>query len=966
MLFRTFRKLSTSTSHSVSNNTGGQSYFAYLRKAGTELADTVNPTDLKSLVRVVSAVNSFRYPAFKPTLNKVVHKSDPAWMEQLVADASVCPQGKALEYLKTLSQSEIPRDVLDTLMKRVQVSTRRDLEDFITAIKQLHSNRLDTSVRNATTYMVKNAINNNMRLSTYMKIWDMVHHHWQVGRKHVIPTKMRSDLIQATWSSMLRSDFLTSWSATSADSFTDVVCWLSMAESNTQNHKKEITRVLDRIEVMSRTIQLPTSSITSILSHMLVHASRNQSIAEPLDSISQNVLKKFSKSSSSSIETDDLIRLARAIEFYITRHNPVAQLESIMESILPITVENLKRNITQIPSRYLPTAFALLSRFDADLVAQEISRRGHEMDGSELVKSLNAAGHYVSTATIVEIFSSSLNDIDSVTELVSSLSLSDKLELLTRICFDNLTMNDSVSVFVQGLVESTRASISEGIISAESLSLETLIRMYSLTGTKSGDEFESMTGVDVSRLLNEFLASPKGQSEMTISHAISLIGCTNSGNIRSSLMEYLSSTELSVYDNVRLLGALSGSGSDTREVVKKIVPKIDTLDDQLTELLRFIPNELMGTGKPTNSPMGRGWCVSKYTPVEQLREAVLDRIEHVVDKMDFNQVSSCLAELARLDYYSPKAIDRILSRLTGLLSPNTAAGNIDDLTKIANSMCQLGVFDEGIFSHIIGTISNSRRGGLEIQNISILINACNYFGYYRNEKLIGMIESILRSQAAMLTLTDRICLIHALAKNNVYSPLFQDQLRLVMDDCSKDVSSVSEEDWKKVYEINLCLLVEAPPKIKIKYMNEKFFKSFIDDNCSYSWYVGQEKYRNKFIHSTIRGEIQDCMQSLGWSMRVPELGKEVYHIDFVSSGSENNDQQRAAVVVVPRRDELRQYGVRVIIGDSGSKIRHLQMFGYKVIPISEMEWSATPNQNDRKDILLNSNRVFATSVSSSY
>jgi hypothetical protein len=281
---------------------------------------------------------------------------------------------------------------------------------------------------------------------------------------------------------------------------------------------------------------------------------------------------------------------------------------------------------------------------------------------------------------------------------------------------------------------------------------------------------------------------------------------------------------------------------------------------------------------------------------------------------------------------------------------------------------KLRVFDQGLMDNLTAKFLLSRSNGT-LEAISMFINACNYFGY-KNDRLIELVETVLRS-GKISGNNNRIELVYFLSRNNVYSPLFQDQLRLIMEQCLEDVSSVTEDEWKRLYEINLSLLVESPPKIKIKYMNDKSFKSFIDDNCSYSWYVSQEKARNRWIHSNERADIQSVMESLGWVMRVPELGKEVYHIDFAS----NNDSgdQRVAIVMIPIRDELRKLGnesthsaaVRIITGASSSKVRHLQMFGYKVVPIWESELSNASSVQEKKDILLkaSSNLVFATGVS---
>ena len=111
-------------------------------------------------------------------------------------------------------------------------------------------------------------------------------------------------------------------------------------------------------------------------------------------------------------------------------------------------------------------------------------------------------------------------------------------------------------------------------------------------------------------------------------------------------------------------------------------------------------------------------------------------------------------------------------------------------------------------------------------------------------------------------------------------------------------------------------------------------------------------------------------------MRVPEIGKEVYHVDFLTvqtngaSVGDNND--KVAIVMIPETDELRNLNsndsshVRVILGDSMVKIRHLQMFGYSVVPVWESEWAtASGNLDKQKDLLLKySNQVvYATGVS---
>jgi hypothetical protein len=104
-MFRSFKQLS----QQVVQAQGDHSLFSYLKKAGSELASTNKPSDLDSLVRIVSAINSFKYPAFNPTLKQVVSKNgDQAWLDQLIKEAELIPQGKALRYFTALS-SRRPR-----------------------------------------------------------------------------------------------------------------------------------------------------------------------------------------------------------------------------------------------------------------------------------------------------------------------------------------------------------------------------------------------------------------------------------------------------------------------------------------------------------------------------------------------------------------------------------------------------------------------------------------------------------------------------------------------------------------------------------------------------------------------------------------------------------------------------------------------------------------------------------------
>jgi len=288
-----------------------------------------------------------------------------------------------------------------------------------------------------------------------------------------------------------------------------------------------------------------------------------------------------------------------------------------------------------------------------------------------------------------------------------------------------------------------------------------------------------------------------------------------------------------------------------------------------------------------------------------------------------------------------------------------AIGSQEAITIVEN-LVDLRVFDKTIMDNLVREIL---RGDELSSRIAELAAACTRIGY-KNKELTDTCEEYLRRKS-IGEIPDRISLLNSLAKNQVYSPLFQEKLRQVMDECTNDIASVSESDWVRLYEINLALLVDSPPRIKSKYMNDKSFKSFIEDNCSYSWYAQQDRKRTSFIHSAIQGELQAANESMGWSMRVPKIGKEVYHVDFLSTAGDGDN--RVAIVVVPESDELRRSttsSVKIVVGDSMTKIRHLQMFGYTVVPVWESEWKSTSHEKQKELLLKYSNQVvYATGVS---
>ena len=221
----------------------------------------------------------------------------------------------------------------------------------------------------------------------------------------------------------------------------------------------------------------------------------------------------------------------------------------------------------------------------------------------------------------------------------------------------------------------------------------------------------------------------------------------------------------------------------------------------------------------------------------------------------------------------------------------------------------------------------------------------------KNDAVVQAVEKVLRDigVGSADTLPIRISLLNSLAKAGVFSPVFQEGLRAVIDETQTNLSSLTEQDWVRLFEANLAIVIEAPPKIKTKYVNDLKFKAFFDDHCSFSWYAAQERLRTDFLYSTAREEIAEAIQSLGWTdMRTPELGQEVYHIDFASGG-------KVAIVTIPESDELAWTGenaMRIIVGDSMTKVKHLQMFGYKVVPVWLSEWSRMASAEARRNCLL--------------
>lgn len=941
MLFRSAWKLSKGIQNDSTLVPDAFSLFAFVQRAGSELSTTSKPTDLKSLVRVISAVGTFRYPAFRPAIKQMAQRSDsPEWSSRLVEEASKCSQPKALEYLKVLTQADISQDLLETILQKVKISSPQDLRDYVKAITNLPSEQLSTGVRNATTFVVKNAIIANMRLSTYLKIWHMIHHHWRYGQRHVIPSKLRADLVQATWNSVPNLDL------TKEDDFVDCVIWLTMADQpSLLPNKDELATVLDKLEMQARrsiTKPLSPSSILSLITH-IISGNRGEPLREPLDCISQILLKQFTalRKSHHQDHLSAYIDLGSAIDRFIFHSGSAYQVNQIVETVLPITVEVLERNLAQIPSRSLPIALRLISRVGGN-TEDEISRRGHEMDGVELVRLINSTTP-ISPNLMVSLFKTTLNDVNLLTDLLVNLSLSDKLEFLSTLVRSGVYHHDDLTILTEGLLESIKSDLSKSDINHTLFSLDTLIKMCTCGDSEL---LESLTNGSISpkELMNDFLASDRPSKELNVNHAIDLL--SERTTARPELIEFVfaSRNSLSATQCIRLLSVLDSSEFAFKETIKLVVPKIANIED-INEVMMHVKSDISSNG-------------SKYSPMNQLKIALQDRIASVVGEMDSASISSCLSNMVRLDLYSPLSVSRLLTRLS-----QTVISGSEGIS-VLKSLVALRVFDKNVFDTITKEFVSGRNNDSE--SVADFASACARIGY-RNKQLTDICESVLRQENDELDVS--ISLLHSLAASNqVYSPIVQEKLRQVMDECVKDISSVSEQNWIKLYEVNLALLVDSPPRIKSKYMNDRAFKSLIDDNCSYSWYAKQERARSSFIHSSVRVEIQSAIESLGWSMRVPEIGKEVYHVDLMTAGpADQQSDNKVAIILVPKSDELRQSSnfVPIVIGDSMTKIRHLQMFGYTVVPVWESEWVSTIGGEKQKQLLLKySNQVvYATGVS---
>jgi hypothetical protein len=920
-MIRTVRRLTAQ----VSNAQTERSLFAYQKNTGSEIASNNNPSNLESLVRLVSAVESFKYPAFNPALQDIVSKEgDQDWIDRITSEASQIPHGVALQYLKALAPAEVPSELLLAILKRVRVNSRQDVAEFVSAISQLTPSEFTPDVRSATTFVLKNAVVNQCRLSTYNSIFELVDKHWHASRKHLVYAKLRTDLSDAGWSAFLRLNL------TSEDSdFADAVKWLSFNEP-IRGRKEDIAAKLAEVEARAKSY-VPHELLVPILS--AIFENQKVVIPEPLDSITQLLARKLRIYKLSIAELEELVG---GLTRYFDAPRRAPQLEPVVDMILPTLLKGLEKHISSLPSRSMPGVLGLLSRSgESNLVMQELERRGHEMSGPELVRLINSL-EWVDPELLKSLFSAKLGEARYVDGLLQSLNLKDRIELLASLASSGIDLScQEISILV--------TSLRENINLDSELPIDTIVRILA-----AGDAAFAGTNIIPSELVKEFLES-ENSGQLTEDQTLRLMRAPISlqdEEIAKSLFRHIESAPLSCGQSVELLRASLACIRDRQyieKVLKILVPKIPEISGEIDQLLELIPSEL-----------NRWADQAVYAPANQFKVELLTRTAGLSPQMEGRAVSVCLKELGRLGFVSGQSevLDALVKR--GLEASGPLVVSQQEAVSVVDACRSLGIYSSDFLDLVVRDfLALSQRNP---ETVAALARALVAVGN-KNDSVLTAAENILR-QPGDISISTRVLLLNSLAKSGVFSPMFVEQFRRLMEEAAMNLSLLSDQDWVQLFETHLAVLVEAPPKVKVRFANDAKLKAFVDENCAFSWYASQEKQRNLFIHSRERGEIHEAMQSLGWSsMRVPELGKEVYHVDFVSESSEKGP--RVAVVCIPPSDELStSSGVRIIVGDSMTKVKHLQLFGYKVVPVWLKEWQKLSSPEERKKCMLrNSTQV---------
>ena len=925
-MLRCLRKL---TAHVTNAQSSNHSVFEYLRKTGTDLATTNHPTDLESLVRLVTAIDSFKYPAFHPALRSLVARGDDSeWLERIQREAESVPQNVALQYFRALAPAEIPAQLLVTLLKRLTIQSRQDIAEFIAAVSALPASQFNADVRNATTYVVKNAAVNNCRLSLYNDIFDLLNKTWRTTHKHLIPTKLRTELVEAGWTAFLKLDM------SGKDSeFADAVRWLSMGES-VRGRKDEIERMLLKVEARGKSF-LQHDLIPGLLKSVLSY--RQTVVPEPLDSIAQLLARKLNFAKISATQLEDLVA---GLSIYLDTRHKAPQLESVVTFLLPALVSALKKNVSTIPSRSLPAVLGLLARSgETSMVMDEIEHRGHEMDVVELVKLVNSL-EWTDGAALKNLFAVKLGDAEYVEGLLKCLDSRGKLELLASLACAGMDLNSpDIGILSSALKEAITADAASSTGKSVTFEPETIVKMF-----VAGDSTFANTGVAPSELLVNLLESPES-SNMSLGQTLRLLGHTaDKPEIAKSLFSHAESFLMDAGDAVEFLRATAASLSAPEymdRALKKLVPLIGQIEE-VEQLLRLIPSEL-----------GRQTTGSFYAPANQLREELWNRLDALCDRMSSEALMTCIEELGRMSgpFARPMIVEKLIKRAVEIGNSPQArlATSGEHAISLIYACRKLGVYNGDLLDLLVRDFFSHQAGTATVSLVDELARALVDMGN-KNDAVLAVVEKALRETD---NVSVKISLLNTLGKSGVFSPLFMEQFRFVVEEAGKNISALSDADWTRLFETHLVVLIESPPRIKVRFANDAKLKAFIDDNCAFSWYSAQERQRNDFIYSVERPQIAEAMESLGWTnMRVPELGKEVYHVDFAS-------EDKVAVVTVPQADELSgANGVRVIVGPSMTKIKHLQLFGYKVVPVWLREWRSLDSADERKrNLLRNSTQV---------
>ena len=924
----------------VANRPSDNSLFSYISRVGSEIASGTHATDLEGLVRIASSVQSFRYPAFDAAIDRTLLKGgDPEWIGKLIADAELCPAPKALRYLKSMLPLELPREVLLALVRKLSIRSNRDIEEFIQAVSAMDPHRISADVRNVFQYVVKDAaVRSNCRLGMYNSILELAKQVWESSRRHLLQARVRERLVASGWTTFLSLDMARE------DDFVDAVRWLSHGEPAV-GRKEDVDAMLARVEVRAKGYvnhEKLAPLIASILNN------RKNVIPEPLDSISQLLVTKMNVS---RLSVTDLICLVEALASFSVAENRPVQLDSVAAAILPKTIESVIKNINLIPSRALPAALRLIGASgieNVSIIEDCLRDRGHEMDGFQLVRLINMSSDFglnISEELITKLFAVSLGEEAGYwSRLVSRLELKDKVEFLAVVA---TASNPSSSLLTTTLVQGIKEDLKESASSVPFFEAETVVRMFSA----GNSAFES-TGLVPTDILQRFLESENSAS-LSVFHSLKLLRSTKDASIAKALFAHVSRSGeiLTVLDALELLNAADSTLNDPESIesaLKLVVPRLEKGENDITNVLKLIPDRLRLSAQN-----------AEYSPLKQLQQVALEQVA-ASSISDFRKAVECIDQLARLRYRSEIVTTSLMEAALAKTGAQVPLSPQEVLTTV-KSLRGLRMYDSR-FLDLLSDQFLASASGLEAETVANLATCLVDMGN-KNGAVFRAAESVLKSNKDDQAITLKIQILNAMARAGVYSPLFHEELHAVAAQAASNVGLLTDEDWMKLFEVNLAISVESPPKIKAKYATDVWMKNFFEEHCSFSWFAKQERLRTQFIHSKAREDLLATASSLGWSLRVPEIGSEVYHVDLVSTGDE-----KLALITVPELDELSARGnIKVIVGSSMSKIKHLQLFGYKVIPIWLSEWNSLSCGSDdgalqaRKECLLrNSTQVVYT------